>query len=120
MNGRHLTMFGLAVLLATVAVPSVQAFHSHRPTDNLAKVARAEAYVKDIVAADPYDDGYRRGHEQGLREAADRDCRRPDWWRSRKWWEQRQPYEVQQDGLGFFDGYEAAYRKVCKVIKPRF
>ncbi|GAA1685624.1 hypothetical protein GCM10009733_097880 [Nonomuraea maheshkhaliensis] len=118
MNSRYLTIFGPVALLASVIVPSTQMAHSRSPVDSLLQAAGVEAY--NSVTADPYDDGYMEGHEQGLSDAADRNCRQPLWWRPRAYYErQKEPRETVQRYLGYFDGYEAAYRKVCKVIRPK-
>lgn len=118
MGSRYLMMFG-PVLLAAIAASPFEASSSSRISHS-SQPAPATAYIRDATAMDPYRDGYREGHQHGLKDAADRNCRRPLWWRPRAWYERlTDPWAHRQRYLGYFDGYEAAYREVCPVIRPK-
>jgi hypothetical protein len=112
------TLFA-GIAIAPVAVEASTIIRAAMPTIQ-PKSNKSADYMHDAVRTDPYEDGYAEGHQHGLSDAAARNCRRPIWWRPRSYYEQERDPIWRQRNLGYFDGYEAAYKEVCKVIRPRF
>jgi hypothetical protein len=78
-----------------------------------------------VIAADPqpaqYWEGHQKGYAEGLEAAKQYNCLRSPAWRPRAWWERAggsDPGAVASN-VGYFDGSEAAYDKVCGVNRTQ-